>query len=47
LKLRWPKQARWLLHQLERLGVVECIDRGAPNMKGKKGNHPCAIQVTN
>jgi len=37
LQLRWPEQANWQLHQLERLGVIKCVDRGAPNMKGKKG----------
>jgi len=35
--LRWPAQAHWLLHQLECNGVIECVDRGAPNIPGKKG----------
>jgi hypothetical protein len=37
LGLRWPEQARWLLHQLEFNGVLECVDRGAPNIRGIKG----------
>jgi hypothetical protein len=37
LNLRWPEQARWLLHQLERNEVIECVDLGAPNTRGKKG----------
>ena len=37
LNLRWPAQAHWLLHQLECNGVLECVDRGAPNTPGKKG----------
>ena len=37
LHFRWPEQANWLLHQLERNGVIECVDRGAPNTRGKKG----------
>jgi hypothetical protein len=35
--VRWPAQASWLLHVLERHGVIECVDRGAPNLSGKKG----------
>lgn len=37
LNLLWPEQANWLLHQLERNGVIKCIDRGAPNKLGKEG----------
>jgi hypothetical protein len=37
VNLRWPAQAHWLLHQLELNGVIECVDRGAPNTPGKKG----------
>jgi len=37
LGLRWREQARWLLHQLELNGVIECVDRGAPNKPGVKG----------
>jgi hypothetical protein len=37
LNLRWPAQAHWLLHQLECNGVIECVDRGAPNKPGRKG----------
>ena len=37
VNLRWPAQAHWLLHQLELNGVIECVDRGAPNLPGKKG----------
>jgi Toprim domain-containing protein len=37
LNLRWPSGAHWLLHQLELNGVIECVDRGAPNKKGEKG----------
>jgi hypothetical protein len=37
LNLRWPVQARWVLHQLELNGVIECVDRGTPNTTGKKG----------
>jgi hypothetical protein len=37
LGLRWPSQANYLLYVLEDEGVIECIDRGAPNKPGKKG----------
>jgi hypothetical protein len=37
LSLRWPQQANYLLHVLEDEGVIECVDRGAPNEPGKKG----------
>jgi hypothetical protein len=35
--VRWPAQASWLLHVLERHKVVACVDRGAPNLPGRKG----------
>jgi hypothetical protein len=37
LGLRWREQGRWLLRQLELNGVIQCVDRGAPNTPGKKG----------
>jgi hypothetical protein len=37
LHLRSPSSAHYLLHVLEKEGVIECIDRGAPNKAGKKG----------
>jgi Toprim-like len=37
LNLRWPSQANYLLHVLEDEKVLECVERGAPNTKGKKG----------
>ena len=37
LNQRWPEQANWILHQLERNEVIECVDRGVPNKTGKKG----------
>jgi hypothetical protein len=37
LNLRWASGANWLLHQLEMNGVIECVDRGAPNKPGVKG----------
>ena len=37
LQLRWPSQANYLLHLLERERVVECVERGSPNRSGVKG----------
>jgi hypothetical protein len=37
LALPRPAQAAWLLHVLEEEGVLECIDRGAPNKAGERG----------
>jgi len=32
-----PSLVWWMFRVLEEEGVIECVDRGAPNMKGKKG----------
>jgi hypothetical protein len=35
--LRFAEQAKRLLLALEKLGVVECVQRGAPHLPGKPG----------
>jgi hypothetical protein len=37
LPVRWRSQACWLLHVLKNEKVMQCVDRGAPNLTGKKG----------
>jgi len=37
LQLEWVEQARWIQHKLERAGVIQCIERGAPHIEGKRG----------
>jgi hypothetical protein len=35
--LDWPEQARWIQHKLEKAGVIQCFERGAPHTEGKRG----------
>ena len=37
LQLEWVEQARWIQHKLEKAGVIQCIERGAPHTEGKRG----------
>jgi Toprim domain-containing protein len=34
---RWPEQARLWQARLEKEGVIECAERGAPHVRGKRG----------
>jgi hypothetical protein len=37
LEQDWPEQARWVQHKLEKAGVIQCFERGAPHTEGKRG----------
>ena len=37
LQLKYPEQANWIQHQLEKADVIHCVGRGEPHRQGRRG----------